>query len=239
MTTPNDTSVFGSQPVITSERAGNAVANLLRLAILEGRLQPGDVLQENTLAEELGISRTPIREAIIELRNEGLVESTATRRAVVRSYSTNELRDIYSLRAALEGFAAQLAASRANEGVIRSLDESNSRFADLIERGDDHIEAALITENLDFHDIVAKASEISRLTRMINQIMVIPRRYRAYAAYTPEHRAIVLKHHQDITDAIRNRDSGSARDLMEKHVLWTGNVAVEAQDESASNTAST
>lgn len=223
--------MFGAQPIITSERAGNAVANLLRLAILEGRLQPGEVLQENTLAEELGISRTPVREAIIELRNEGLVESTATRRAVVRSYSADELRDIYSLRAALEGFAAQLAASRANETVIRRMDESNARFAEMIQRGGEHIDADLITENLDFHDIVAEASEIPRLNKMINQVMVIPRRYRAYAAYTPERRTIVLKDHQEITDAIRNRDPVTARDLMEKHVLWTGNVAVDAQDQ--------
>ncbi|MGI9116964.1 MAG: GntR family transcriptional regulator [Gaiellales bacterium] len=230
MAATNETSVFGAQPVITSERAGNAVANLLRLAILEGRLQPGAVLQEKSLAEELGISRTPIREAIIELRNEGLVESTATRRAVVRSYSADELRDVYNLRAALEGFAAQLSASRANDGVIRKLEESNARFSDMLDRDSVDVVDDLINENLDFHDIIAEASEIPRLNRMINQVMVIPMRYRAYAAYTPQHRQTVLKDHQQITDAIRERDSDLARDLMEQHVRWTGNVAVEAQD---------
>ncbi len=228
MTTPDDPSVFGTQPVFVNERAGNAVATMLRLAIIEGRLQPGAFLKEEQLAKELDISRTPVREAIIELRNEGLVESTATRRAVVRSYNADELHDVYNLRASLEGFAANLAAQRATDAIIRRLDESNSRFEDAMARRDETT-TELITENLDFHDVVAEAAGIPRLQKMINQVMVIPMRYRAYAAYTREHRNTVLADHKAITSAIRERDCGQARDLMEAHVRWTGDVAVEAQ----------
>lgn len=225
---PDENSVFGAQPLIINERAGNAVANLLRLAILEGRLQPGEVLKEETLAKELSISRTPVREAIIELRNEGLVESTATKRAIVRSYSAGELHDIYNLRASLEGFAAMLAAERSTEATLRRLNESNARFRDGMTRSGE-ITTELINENLDFHDIIAESAEIPRLKKMINQVMVIPMRYRAYAAYTTEHRHTVLSEHEEITRAIGARDPIRARDVMEAHVRWTGDVAVKAQ----------
>ncbi|MFN2627782.1 MAG: GntR family transcriptional regulator [Gaiellaceae bacterium] len=125
--------IFGG-PILGTERAGNLIAHEIRLAILEGRLAPGDVLREEQLARELGTSRTPVREALIELRNQGLVESRATCRAVVRAYDAADLHDIYGLRAALEGHAARLAAERATSATIRELEASTDRFHELANR---------------------------------------------------------------------------------------------------------
>jgi len=220
--------IFG-QPILATERAGNLIAHEIRRAIVEGRVEPGDVLREEQLARELGTSRTPVREALIELRNEGLVEATATRRAVVRAYDASELHDIYALRAVLEGHAARLAAERATDATIRRLEASLDRFRELSTHDGDALNA-LVAENLAFHGVIADAVDVPHLKRMIDQVMVIPRRYRAYAAYVPEHRRTVADHHSEITDAIRRRNGDAAAALMEHHVRWTGEVAVAAQE---------
>ena len=218
--------IFG-QPIEGTERAGNLIAHEIRLAILEGRVQPGDVLREEQLARELGTSRTPVREALIELRNEGLVETRATRRAVVRAYNAAELHDIYGLRAALEAHAARLAAERGTPKAIRSLAASLERFHDLAGREDAVSE--LVSENLVFHGVIADATGVPRLQKMIDQVMVIPKRYRAYAAYTPENRSTIERDHSAIADAIGRREGNAAARLMEEHVRWTGDIAVRAQ----------
>ncbi|RDI74756.1 Transcriptional regulator [Gaiella occulta] len=220
--------IFG-QPILATERAGNLIAHEIRRAIVEGRVEPGDVLREEQLARELGTSRTPVREALIELRNEGLVEATATRRAVVRAYDASELHDIYALRAVLEGHAARLAAERATDATIRRLEASLDRFRELSTHDGDALNA-LVAENLVFHGVIADAVDVPHLKRMIDQVMVIPRRYRAYAAYVPEHRLTVADHHAEITDAIQRRNGDAAAALMEHHVRWTGEVAVAAQE---------
>ena len=219
--------IFG-QHIEGAERAGNLIAHEIRRAILEGRLEPGDVLREEQLARELGTSRTPVREALIELRNEGLVEARATRRAVVRAYDAAELLDIYRLRAALEGHAARLAAERATPEAVRNLDASLRRFHDLA--GQEGAIGELVTENLAFHAVIADATGVPRLQKMIDQVMIIPKRYRAYAAYTLEHRSTVERDHGAIADAIRAHDADAAAALMEQHVRWTGDIAVAAQD---------
>lgn len=215
-----------AQPILPSERTGNLIAAEIRLAILQGRIEPGEVLREEQLARELGTSRTPVREALIELRNEGLVEAQATRRAVVKEYDAAELADIYGLRAALEAHAARLAAERATTETIAELDASNDRFRELAGRDDDVKD--LVAENLVFHGIIADATNIPRLKKMIDQVMLIPKRYRAYAAYVPEHRATIERDHRAIADAIRARDGDAASALMERHVRWTGDVAAAA-----------
>lgn len=211
-----------------SDRAGNVIAHEIRRAILEGRLQPGDTLREEQLARELGTSRTPVREALIELRNEGLVEARATQRAVVRAYTVGELREIYGLRATLEAHAAAKAAARREPATARALAASLDRFRVLAEEPGDEV-AELISENLVFHGLIADAAGVPHLRRMIDQVMVIPRRYRAYAAYVPERRATIGRHHEAVAAAIAGGDSGAAGAAMGEHVRWTGEMAVRDQ----------
>jgi DNA-binding GntR family transcriptional regulator len=215
-------------PLVAAERAGNLIAHEIRRAILEGRLEPGEILREEQLARELGTSRTPVREALIELRNEGLVEAQQTRRAVVRAYTAEELHDIYGLRAALEAHAGRLAAERATPATVAELAASIERFHELAAAPADDVNG-LVTENLVFHGLIADATGVPRLKKMIDQVMVIPKRYRAYAAYVPEHRATVEREHAAIAAAIRDGDGAAAARLMDEHVRWTGRIAVAAQ----------
>jgi DNA-binding GntR family transcriptional regulator len=219
---------LGEQPGIVAERTSGVIVRLVRTAIIEGRLEPGQSLREEQLAKELGTSRTPVREALIQLRNEGLVEGAPNRPAIVRSYSAAELLDIYRLRAQLEGFAARVAAERGGTDLVRKLDASNERFHALTEHEDDA--ADLIAENISFHALIAEAAAIRQLDAMINQVMAIPARYRAFGAYRSDTRTTVEEHHRAITEAIRIGDGDAAATAMAEHVLWTGEVAVTAQE---------
>src|SRR5258707_699549 len=100
---------------------GDAVADILRRAILDGSLKPGQKLHENALARQLAVSRSPIREALIQLERERLVEGRLNRSAVVRRPSPEEIRQVYTIRAALEGIAARWAAERATPALVAQL----------------------------------------------------------------------------------------------------------------------
>ncbi len=95
--------------------ASVAATELIREAIVDGRLEPGRRLKEEELARELGISRTPIREALLMLQAEGLVDATPNRGAMVRVHTPEDLDDLYQLRALLEGYAARRAAARISD----------------------------------------------------------------------------------------------------------------------------
>ena len=101
---------------------------MLREAILSGELAPGQVLGEEQLGRQLGISRTPVREALVLLRTEGLVETPPNRPAVVRGFDRESLHEIYSLRAVLEGYAARLAAERLSDGDLEELERGCARY---------------------------------------------------------------------------------------------------------------
>ena len=99
--------------------ASAAATELIREAIVDGRLPPGQRLKEEELARELGISRTPVREALLILQTEGLVDAAPNRGAVVRSHDADDLEDLYQLRALLEGYAARRAAANISRGRRR------------------------------------------------------------------------------------------------------------------------
>src|SRR5437870_8767566 len=108
--------------------ASVAATEVIREAIIDGRLEPGRRLKEEDLARELGISRTPVREALLMLQAEGLVVATPNRGAIVRVHDAEDLDDLYQLRALLEGHATRRATPRISDEEIESLHESCERF---------------------------------------------------------------------------------------------------------------
>src|SRR4029077_11389899 len=126
--------MVGAVPRILSERAqlvrnaSAAATELIREAILDGRLPPGHRLKEEELARELGISRTPVREALLVLQTEGLIDAAPNRGAVVRSHDSDDLEDLYQLRALLEGYVARRAAAHITQAAVEGLWASCERF---------------------------------------------------------------------------------------------------------------
>lgn len=183
---------------------------------MHGRLAPGQRLKEEELARELGMSRTPVREALLMLQSEGLVELSPRRGATVRSYAVDDLDDTYQLRAVLEGYAARRAATRISPEDVARLEESCARF-DRLRADDDLLD--LVKENIVFHNIVLEAASSERLSQMVRTVVEIPLVYKSYYWYSPEQKLISEHYHNQLARALRAGEAERAELVMRQHVL--------------------
>lgn len=201
-----------------------SAARVLREAIMSGELAPGQTVGEETLGRQLGISRTPVREALALLRSEGLVEAPPNRPAAVRNFDGDDLHEIYSVRAVLEGYAARRAAPRLEDSQLDKLQRSCDRYRELGQR--DELLRELTDENFTFHDIIMEAAASGRLRLMIRQVTAVPLIYRSYMTYSRDHRDSAWQDHVKVLGALRSRDPERAESLMKAHVLWARDVAM-------------
>ena len=202
--------------------ASAAATELIRAAILDGRLTPGQRLKEEELARELGISRTPVREALLILQAEGLVDAAPNRGAVVRALDGDDLEDLYQLRALLEGHAARRAAANISDTALITLRESCDRFETIIE-GDVQ---ELVKENLLFHNVILDASGSRRVADLVRRVIELPLVYRSYIWYSVDQRRISAHYHRQITKALEARDGERAELVMKEHVFEARDVLV-------------
>lgn len=205
----------------TTRTVATAAAEAIRAAILDGEVGPGDRLKEKEIARQLGISSTPVREALQALDAEGLIELVPNRGAVVRTYDAAQLEELYRLRALLEGHAAREAAGRITDSQLAELDASCERFAAL--RADDDIRS-LVRENLAFHSAIIDAAGGEVLAELIRKVMQIPLVYRVYVWYSPEQRLLSEHYHRQLVHVLRERDAPRAQAVMQEHVLEARDV---------------
>ncbi len=145
----------------------DVVFNTLRRAILRGELKPGERLMEIQLANKLGVSRTPIREAIRKLELEGLVLMIPRKGAEVAEITEKNLRDVLEVRCALEELAVQLACDRIDKNGVRELRAAAGRFRDML--GSDDITQIAEADEA-FHDVIFKATDNGRLIQLLNNL---------------------------------------------------------------------
>jgi DNA-binding GntR family transcriptional regulator len=203
--------------------ASVAATELIREAIVDGRLEPGRRLKEEELARELGISRTPVREALLMLQAEGLVVATPNRGAMVRVHDAEDLDDLYQLRALLEGHATRRAATRIAEAAIAALRESCDRFEALSPA---HELRELVRENLFFHNTILQAAGSERLATMVRKVIELPLVYKSYIWYSPDQKRISVHYHRQIVNALATRDSERAELVMKEHVFEARDLLV-------------
>ena len=153
----------------------DVVFNTLRRAILRGELKPGERLMEIQLANKLGVSRTPIREAIRKLELEGLVLMIPRKGAEVAEITEKNLRDVLEVRCALEELAVQLACDRINQEEIHELHAAAARFEQMFD-SDDITSIAQADEA--FHDVIFQATDNERLIQLLNNLREQMYRYR-------------------------------------------------------------
>lgn len=173
-------------------------------------------LDERALGEQLGVSRTPVREAISRLEQEGIVENIARRGAFVVRKSKSEILDIVDVWAALESMAARLATSRASDEEISQL---RSKFATL--DGDEaraHIDEYSNT-NIEFHQTIIRLGHSELITQMANQIFFHMRAIRASTIGDRNRVAQSIMDHSRIIEAIEERDAYHAEQLVRDHAL--------------------
>jgi DNA-binding GntR family transcriptional regulator len=204
------------------DRAGPAaLAEALRRSIVEGEYAPRQRLIEEQLAERLGVSRTPVRQALTMLEAEGLVEIVPNRGAMVCSFSDRDVWEIYDLRAVLEGHAARRAASRIEAGDLERMGEL-AREMELIEpgvTGDNEVETRrLVSCNGEFHGAVLRASDNGRLEKLVLRTVQVPLVYKAFFLYGPDERVISNHYHRQILKALEQGDGERAEIVMREHV---------------------
>ncbi|NMB46955.1 MAG: GntR family transcriptional regulator [Firmicutes bacterium] len=191
------------------------VFETLREAIIAGQLRPGERLMEVQIAEELGVSRTPVREAIRKLELEGFVIMVPRKGAYVSDMSIKDVTDVFEIRRALEGLAAELAAERMTEDELEELERLLVRTAETTARLD-----VLSTVDMDtgFHQVIYEASRNEKLSNMLYHLREQIQRFRTQSLSRPGRLRRVLIEHQGIVDALKQRDTDLARQLAEGHI---------------------
>ena len=187
----------------------------LKRQIMVGEIAPGTRMMEVDLADEMGVSRTPVREAIRKLEKEGLVTIEPRRGAYASDISAKDMVDVLEVRQDLEGMAAGLAAQKIAEGDILQLKDMTRRYKEAVEAGD--IEE-IIKQDEDFHKFIVGLSDNKTLIKMVSQVQELALRFR-YIYYDDFSR---FKNqpleHQEIVEAIMSGDANSARRFAEVHI---------------------
>jgi len=199
----------------------------LRERIASGGLGPGTWLREHTVATSLGLSRTPVREALRLLAAEGVVELVHNRGARVVSWSAEDIDEAYRLRALIEGYGAGLAAARADAACVAELRGLQERYEQALDGQDPQPTSAPMTSapmtsaqcNDDFHAAVLAASGSARLPVLVAAVSSAPLVRRVLHSYDDDDRRRSVMAHRDVITAIANGDADLATSAMSSHIL--------------------
>ena len=193
----------------------DVVFNTLRKAILTGQLKPGERLMEVHLANQLGVSRTPIREAIRKLELEGLVIMVPRRGAEVARITEKNLRDVLEVRRALDALSVELACERITREDIDRLCHACQEFEKAVKSED----AAVIAKaDVALHDIIVEATGNKRLQQLVNNLSEQMYRYRfVYIKEENQHDTLIAEH-REIYESIAGRDKERAAKAASLHI---------------------
>ena len=193
----------------------DVVFNTLRKAILRGNLEPGERLREIHMADKLGVSRTPIREAIRKLELEGLVVMIPRKGAVVAEITEKSLRDVLEVRRALEALAVRLACEKILDAEVEELKVAAERFEEALETGD---VTAFAEADVRFHDIIYRATDNQRLIQLLYNLREQMYRYRVEYLKREDAHETLLEEHQAIIETIEKRDVAKAVEAVRTHI---------------------
>ncbi|MDO5528879.1 MAG: GntR family transcriptional regulator [Paracoccus sp. (in: a-proteobacteria)] len=205
-------------------------AQILRERILEGNILPGTTLRQDSLAQELGVSRTPLRTALAELARDGLVTYEANRGYAVRAFDIADIKSAYDVRAMLEGLACRLAAKHISREQIETL-------ADCVQNGDEILSSGVLAPeklapyrrmNVEFHETIIAASQNPWIGDFVTRAHNVP--LSSDRIFFWEDFDIIHRSHNDhhrILAALRAGDGRRAELLMWEHVINAGDVLIE------------
>lgn len=202
----------------------------IRTAILEGKLKPGEKVNIERIAEELGISRTPVREALKALETDSMVRLVPHRGAVVEPFAWQEIQHRYVIRSMLEGYAAELACEAGDEELIVALDRNCERLTRALVAMQGKAKAKvrpLVELNHEFHSLIRNGCGSPTLIRLVDSLRQ-PSSFSEFFWAVPEYREISVDHHRQITSAFRDRNAKLARHLTEQHILASGEMIASA-----------
>ena len=194
----------------------DVVFKTLRQAILKGELEPGERLMEIQLAERLGVSRTPIREAIRKLELEGLVIMIPRKGAEVADITEKSLRDVLEVRKALEELAVQLACEKITQEELEELEQAGENFKKVLNRSKDITEVA--EADVRFHDVIYMATDNQKLIHLLNKLREQMYRYRVEYLKNPDVHEQLIQEHEEIVYHIKRREKAEATAVTCQHI---------------------
>lgn len=195
----------------------DVVFNTLRDAILSGKLLPGERLMENQLAEKLGVSRTPIREALRMLELENLVELVPRKGAQVLEMSEKDIKNVLEIRTSLEALAVELACERMSIDQIKELKVLQNNF---IKSYENHDYEKTAENDERFHDLIFASTKNDRLIQIVNNLRIQMYRYRITYLKIPGLLDITVQQHQDIIRAIENHNGKEGKQAATAHIQY-------------------
>jgi DNA-binding GntR family transcriptional regulator len=201
------------------------VLEAIREAIKNGILQPRERLMEIQLADELGVSRTPVREALRKLELEGFIVMVPRKGAYVSDLTMKDVADVFEIRAALEGLAGALAAERITEEELEAMERMLVEKGEAISHNDID---KLVEADTKFHEAMYMASRNERLSNIISNLREQIQRFRLTSLSVPGRREDSLKEHREILEAIQARDIQLAKQLAQEHIENAENVLIDS-----------
>jgi DNA-binding GntR family transcriptional regulator len=209
-----DAGDLGGEPLIFRTKA-QIVYEQLRDWIVRGRLQPGESVDQERLAEMLDVSRMPLRQALLRLESDRLIERQPHHTAVVTDLSVSDIDDIYGARSVLEGLLAEKGAAVRDDDLLAQLTETSAKMAEAVESADN--EGFVMLDRL-FHMSLYKASGFPRTIEMLEQLRSAAERYMHYYAAGTSAAPLSLAEHEAILAAYRDGKPRLVRKLTEKHL---------------------
>lgn len=200
---------------IKRQRLVDDAVQTLRDAILNGRIAAGARLRQTDLADQLRISRTPIREALVRLKAEGLLDLLPGGGVQVKVLDLDEAVEMYDLREVLDGLAARLAAGRADAATLQRLDKALKRQAECVERKN---AAQWFPAHVTFHEEIVKAAANRHLARLSSVVRLSIRHFHPLLLRTEHRLENAYREHRAIYDAIRTHDGDAAERLARAHI---------------------
>ncbi|MEH7084383.1 GntR family transcriptional regulator [Neobacillus drentensis] len=188
--------------------------NYLKEMILEGELKAGDRLIERELAGKLGISRTPIREALFRLESQGFVKTVPRKGVVVSNISENEVIEVFTILASLEVLAVKLAAGRMDKETQLELDQKIKELMELRDQAEENFNL----EHIEMNRLINKASKSPKLFEILSGLIDYIHMAANMGYETPGRRKESLKEHIDIMKALRDKEAEMAEYLMRIHI---------------------
>jgi DNA-binding GntR family transcriptional regulator len=208
------------------------VFDALRNAILDGVIKPGERLLENQLAEELGVSRTPVREAIRKLELEGFAVILPRKGAYVSEISFKDVREVYEIRAALEALASGLAAERVMDNEVEEMERRLIAESANLENEDNSL---TVEADVDLHELIYKATRNEKLISLISNLKEQVYRLRSTSITLPGRKKRSLDEHKRIVEAIAEHNIKLAQRLAHEHIEHAEQAMLKVMGNNADN----
>jgi DNA-binding GntR family transcriptional regulator len=196
----------------------------IREGIMDGTYPGGAHLKAEDLAVAIGVSRTPVREALRRLHAEGLVDFVANRGAYVLTWDRSDVEEVFGLRMILESFAAEHAATQRTPEQLATLRSLAERMTVAARERPPHFLELIADLNTQFHKLIHVASGIRRLSPILKTVIQIPLTMRTFNRYSNEDLERSMAHHRELVAALEARDSGWAAAVMRSHIVAAHHV---------------